>query len=168
MKKIIYLFCITFIQLNATAQIEGSKLLRIETRKEVNGSFDSSFFINIKTLLPNSDINPDELLTIFYFPESNNCPSFITKVELEEAANEYKIDLEKNIPNNFIVVLTDNDLNDKKKKKIEKISNLIEKTFLKDEYHCYNRILVYKDKFIALLGDYNDEEALEGIKKMIK
>ena len=142
--------------------------MQLNKRKEIKGNLNTNFFTQLKEKFPDSDINPNELLTIFYFPQSNNCPSFITKVELEKVATEYKMDLEKNISNNFLVVLSDKDLSDNEKKREEETSKLIEKIFFKNEHHCYNRILVYKNKFIALLGDYNDDEALERIKKIVK
>lgn len=168
MNKIILLICVIFTQINTTAQTSDSKLMQINRRKEIKGNLNSDFFTQLKEKLPDSDINPNELLTIFYFPQSNNCPSFITKVELEKVATEYKMDLEKNIPNNFLVVLTNKDLAEGELKKANEISNFVKTTFFTNEYHCYNRILVYKKQFIALLGDYNDDEALERIKKIVK
>jgi len=64
------------------------------------------------------------------------------------------------------ICIVENQLN--KNDQNDYMSEIINKLLLTQSYHCYNRILVYKNKFIALLGDYNDDEALQRIKKLIK
>lgn len=163
MNKIIILICVIFTQISSIAQTSDSKLMQLNKRKEIKNDLNSDFFKHLKEIYPG--INENELLIIDYFPKNDKCKFNLTQIEIEKYSQEFQQKVNDVINNNTICII-ENNLNDETQNKT--MSELIKKELLNKSHHCYNRILVYKNKFIALLGDYNDEEALDRIKKIVK
>lgn len=137
--------------------------MQLNKRKEIKGNLNSDFFTQLKEIYPG--INKNELLVINFYPKNKKCKNHLTNEGLEQYNFEFQQKVNDVIENNSICIIEDN-LTDETQNK--KMPELIKNYLLNKSYHCYNRILVYKNKFIALLGDYNDDEALERIKKMTR
>jgi len=163
MKKIFFIIFVLFIQNNLSAQINDSKLMQLNKRKEIKGNLNSNFFTQLKEIFPS--INENELLVINFYPENDKCKNHLTNEDFEQYNFEFQQKVNDVIENNSICIIEDNS-NDETQNKT--MTELIKNHLLNKSHHCYNRILIYKNKFIVLLGDYNDDEALDRIKKMKK
>lgn len=161
--KTFFFICIFFIQNITIAQVNDSKLMVLNKRKEIKSDLNPEFFLEIRKIYPN--FNDNELLIIDFYPENEKCILRLGEEEIQkysldfqQKVNEVTQKKSRSIVENELSIESQNDF----------MSTIINKFLLNKSYHCYNRILIYKDKYIALLGDYNDDEALQRIKKLIK
>jgi|GEM_PF-4876781 len=159
----VFFICILFIQNIAIAQVNDSKLMQLNKRKEIKSDLNPEFFLELRKIHPN--FNDDELLIIEFYPKNEKCTLNLVEeemqkysVEFQQKVNEVTEKKPRSIVENQLNIKSQNDY----------MSDIIDKFLLNKSYHCYNRILIYKNKYIALLGDYNDDEALQRIKKLIK
>jgi len=162
MKKLLLLL-VFIVQNNLTAQVDDSKLMQLNKRKEIKSDLNPDFFLRLREIYPN--FNDNELLIIGFYPKSEKCTLNLVEEEMQQYALEFQQKVQGVTQNNAICIV-ENQLN--KNDQNDYMSEIINKFLLNKSYHCYNRILIYKNEFIALLGDYNDDEALQRIKKLIK
>ena len=162
MKKLLLLLTL-IVQNNLTAQDDDSKLMQLNKRKEIKSDFNPDFFLRLIGIYPN--FNDNELLIIEFYPKSEKCTLNLVEEEMQQYTLEFQQKVNK-VTEKKTICIVENQLN--KNDQNDYMSEIINKLLLTQSYHCYNRILVYKNKFIALLGDYNDDEALQRIKKLIK
>lgn len=161
--KSIFFICILFIQNISIAQVNNSKLMQLNKRTEIKNDLNPEFFLRLREIYPN--FNDNELLIIGFYPKSEKCTLNLVEEKMQQYALEFQQKV-KEITQNNAICIVENQLN--KNDQDDYMSEIINKFLLNKSYHCYNRILIYKNKFIALLGDYNDDEALQRIKKLIK